>query len=208
MNESVPTWLLWAREIQAIGQTGLQFSVSEYDRQRYQRLVVLAAEIFTDQTGQDITAFRQSFDMQSGYATPKVDVRAAVFNGDQILLVQERTDQRWSMPGGFADVNEPPSAMIEREVREESGYLVKARKLVGVYESNHDRHPLEVYHVYKLVFLCDLVGGNPEKSFETLDVGMFPLDQLPELSLGRTTSRFIQEAYVHWLAPDRPTAFD
>jgi len=208
MNESVPAWLLWAREIQAIGQSGIHFSTTEYDRQRYQRLVALAAEIFADQTGQDISAFQQSFKLQSGYATPKVDVRAAVFNRNQILLVQERADQRWSMPGGFADVNEPPSAMVEREVKEESGYLVKARKLVGVYESNHDRHPLEVYHVYKLIFLCDLIGGSPERSFETLDVGMFPLDQLPDLSLGRTAPRFIQEAYAHWLDPNRPTAFD
>ena len=146
--------------------------------------------------------------MQTGYATPKVDVRAAVFKEGQILLVQERSDGGWSLPGGWADVNERPSAMVEREVWEESGFQVRARKVVGVYESNHDRQPLTVYHAYKVVFLCDLLGGEARASNETLDVGFFGLDQLPPFSPNRTKLRFVQEAFAHLQDPRRPAAFD
>ncbi|MGA9398146.1 MAG: NUDIX hydrolase N-terminal domain-containing protein, partial [Anaerolineaceae bacterium] len=146
----IPQWLFWAREIEAIAQTGLHFASGQdqtdvgrmFDRQRYSRLMEIAAEIYAAHT--DISKFNilNSFQSEKGYATPKVDVRAALFDNNKILLVQERVDQRWSMPGGWADVDEMPSKMIEREVLEESGIVAKAKKVVGIYDANHDCEPL------------------------------------------------------------------
>ena len=205
---TTPLWLLWAREIQAIGQTGLHFSLNEFDRQRYQRLVDIASQVMARYTEVPEGDLQASFALQAGYATPKVDVRAAVFKDGQILLVQEASDGCWSLPGGWADVNERPSAMVEREVWEESGFRVRARKVVGVYESNHDRQPLTVYHAYKVVFLCDLVGGEARASNETLAVGFYSLENLPPFSPTRTRLRYVEEAFAHLQDPQRPAAFD
>lgn len=208
MGGDRPRWLDWAREIQAIGQSGLHFCKDEFDRQRYSSLISLSAEILSEYMQVPANTLETSFLSQEGYATPKVDVRAAVFHEGQILLVQERSDGGWSMPGGWADINEPPSAMVEREVREESGFNVRAKKIVAVYESNHDREPLRVYHAYKVVFLCQLINGSAQSSIETSAVQFFPLDQLPKFSPYRTTQRMVTEAYAHLHDPNRPAAFD
>jgi ADP-ribose pyrophosphatase YjhB (NUDIX family) len=201
-------WLEWAREIQAIGQTGVFYSQNDFDRQRYSRLIDIASEIVAEHTRHPVEEIRQVFLAQPGYATPKVDVRAAVFRNDQVLLVREWSDGLWSLPGGWADVNQPPSLMTEREVWEESGFKVKARKMVGVFEANHDREPITVYHAYKFVFLCDLVSGKATTSNETTAVDFFPLDQLPPFSAARTSLRMIEEAYAHLHDPTRAAAFD
>lgn len=204
----IPLWLAWAREIQAIGQSGLTFSQDVFDRERYARLLAIASQIMETYTAIPETSFRELFNAQAGYATPKVDVRAAVFQDKRILLVQERSDGCWSMPGGWADINEPPAAMIEREVREESGYRVRARKVCGVFESNHDRQPLTFFHAYKILFLCELTGGSPADSSETSDARFFALDDLPPLSRNRTTPRHIHEAFAHLENGERPALFD
>jgi ADP-ribose pyrophosphatase YjhB (NUDIX family) len=201
-------WLSWAREIQAIGQTGLYFSGNEFDRQRYQKLIWLASEIFSKYSHIPPELYREVFLCETGYATPKVDVRAVVFREGEVLMVRERSDGGWSLPGGWADVNEAPSSMVEREVFEESGLTVKAVKVTGVYEANHDRDPVDVFHAYKVVFLCDLLKGEMRGSYETTDVSFFAIDNLPDLSVFRTQPRYIEEAYAHVLDPNRPAAFD
>ena len=203
-----PLWLDWARDILAIGQTGMHFSTDDFDRLRYQRLIEIASEIFSRSTDLPEEVFQQIFMADRGYACPKIDVRAAVFQDNRVLLVRERSDGGWSLPGGWADINEPPSSMVEREVREESGYRVKACQVVGVYEANHDREPLAVYHAYKIVFLCDLLGGEPAASNETSAVDFFPLDDLPSLSPFRTQPRYIQDAYARLRDPALSAAFD
>jgi ADP-ribose pyrophosphatase YjhB (NUDIX family) len=150
----------------------------------------------------------EEFSSQKGYATPKVAVRAAVFNDHHILLVKEKMDGRWSMPGGWADLNNPPSKMIEREVLEESGFIVKASKLIAVHESNHGLEPLEYWHSYKLVFLCDLLGGFARPSIETTEISFFPIDDLPELSPSRVSEDDIREAYYYLDHPNETTYFD
>jgi ADP-ribose pyrophosphatase YjhB (NUDIX family) len=208
MDEAAPRWLKWAREIEAIGQTGLFYSTNDFDRQRYGRLVDLAAEILAQPTVMDAEMLKKVFLDQRGYATPKVDVRGAVFKEGRLLMVRERIDGCWSMPGGWADVNEPPAAMVEREVWEESGYKVKAYRLVGVYESNHDHAPLEVFHAYKLVFLCNLIGGEAATSIETTDNGFFPQDQMPPFSLSRTNARIVADVFAHQDDPNLAVIFD
>jgi ADP-ribose pyrophosphatase YjhB (NUDIX family) len=203
-----PRWLSWAREIQALSQTGLTYASSEYERQRYGRLAEIAAEIVQSHTGLSQERILESFLMQPGYATPKVDVRGAVVRDGQILLVQERVDERWTLPGGWADVGELPSEMVAREVWEESGFRVVARKVVGVYDANRSGRPLELYHAYKIVFLCEMSGGEARPSNETLAVGFFDFDDLPPLSTNRTHERHLVEVRAHLQDPNRLAAFD
>jgi ADP-ribose pyrophosphatase YjhB (NUDIX family) len=203
-----PEWLQWARELHQIGQTGLYYTQNEFDRQRFSRLMAMSAEMIDHQTGLGVEQVQAALSAQPGYVTPKVDVRGAIFKEDQLLMVQEVTDGCWSMPGGWADVNFPPSAMVEREVWEETGLRVKANRLVGIYEANHDREPIQVFHSYKVVFLCETISGDLTTSFETPNVGFFPLNKIPELSIYRTNMRIIQDAYSRHLDSTIPATFD
>ncbi len=207
METIVPQWLQWAREIQAIAQIGLTYTTNEFDIQRYHRLTEIAAEIVASQTSLATASVLESFQVQQGYATPKVDVRAAVVREGKILLVQERTDERWSMPGGWADVGEFPSTVAAREAWEESGFTVKVNKLAAVFDANHIE-PLQFFHAYKLIFLCTLVEGRPRPSNETLAVDFFSLDALPPLSELRTNRRMLAEVFAHAADPTRPTFFE
>ncbi len=206
--ENIPYWLAWAREIQALSQTGLTYCVSEYDRERYQRLAEIAAEIVAQHTQLNTVQILENFALQPGYATPKVDVRGAIMREGKILLIQERSDQCWSLPGGWADVGDFPSDVAVREVLEESGFQVIARKLLAVYDCNRIGTPLSFYHAYKLIFLCEITGGEARTSHETLDVGFFAFDQLPPLSQQRTNQRHLQEIQAHLQDQFRPTAYD
>lgn len=203
-----PRWLEWAREIQSLSQTGLTYSENEYQVQRYGRLTEIAAEIVESHTGLSKEPVLENFMVQPGYATPKVDVRGAALRNGKILLVQERADERWCLPGGWADVGDLPSEMVVREVREESGFEVEARKVVGVYDANRSGLPLEFYHAYKLVFLCEILGGQARPSNETLAVDFFSFDDLPPLSWERTNERHLAEVLAHHQDRNRPAAFD
>jgi ADP-ribose pyrophosphatase YjhB (NUDIX family) len=203
-----PHWLIWARQIHQIGQTGSFFAGNEFDRQRYRQLIDIAIAMISQHLPESEDQIRVALCAQPGYITPKVDVRAAVFREGKILMVREMADGLWSLPGGWADVNDAPSAMVEREVREESGLIVKARKLVGVFEGNHDREPLDVFHSYKLVFLCNYLSGDLQTSIETTAVDFFDPASLPPLSIHRTQERYIREACLHLQDPGKATVFD
>lgn len=203
-----PQWLEWAREIQALSQTGLTFTQNEYERERYHRLSEIAAEIMARHTGIAKETVQKNFLGQLGYATPKIDVRGAVVRENKILLVQERTDQRWAMPGGWADVGDLPSEMVAREVWEESGIRAVAKKVIGVYDANRTGRPMEFYHAFKIVFLCEFAGGELRPSNETLAADFFSFDRLPPLSLNRTNERHLSEVLAHVQDQNRPAAFD
>jgi len=205
---SVPDWLKWSREIQAMCQTGLAYSQSEYETERYKRLMEIAAEMVEAHTALPVGALVENFSAQPGYATAKVDVRGAVIKDGRILLVQERKDHRWAMPGGWADVGEIPSEMVAREVWEESGFVVAPQKVIGVYDANRAPVHLEFFHAYKIIFLCEITGGEPRPSDETMDVGFFRFDDLPQLSLYRTNEKHLSEVSAHVLDPGRAAAFD
>jgi ADP-ribose pyrophosphatase YjhB (NUDIX family) len=207
-DANLPRWLAWAREIQALAQTGYHYSENDYHRQRYRRLSEISAEIVSAGSGLDMQPLVGIFNAQTGYATPRVDVRAAVFRDGRLLLVRERIDGGWTMPGGWADVGDLPSRSAEREVWEEAGFQVQARKLVGVYDANR-LEPLDLFHAYKLVFLCDLIGGKAATSQETSEVAFFRPDEIPAvLSAERTKVRHIQDAFAALANPDCPTVFD
>jgi len=205
---STPRWLMWAREIQSLSQTGLAHATTNYDTNRYQRLTEIAAEIVHDHTDLPKEPVLQHFLAQPGYATVKVDVRGAIIRDGKILLVQERTDQRWCMPGGWADVGEFPSDMVVREVLEESGFEAVPKKVIGVYDANRGPEPMEFFHAYKIVFLCEIKGGKARTSDETMAVDFFGFDGLPPLSAHRTNERHLAEVQAHLRDKNRPTAFD
>lgn len=207
-KDESPRWLQWAREIQALAQTGLTYSKDEYQRQRYQRFLEIAAEITHSHSHLTTQSCYQNFLSQTGYATPKIDVRAAVIRDGKILLVQERSDERWCLPGGWSDIGDTPSETTEREVWEESGFKVKARKVIGVYDANREKIPIEFFHAYKIIFLCEIIGGEARPSLETMAVKFFTFDNLPPLSTARTGIRHLKEIQAHVSAPDRPAAFD
>ncbi|HEY6451938.1 MAG TPA: NUDIX hydrolase N-terminal domain-containing protein [Steroidobacteraceae bacterium] len=204
-----PTWLLWARELQAIAQTGLTFCHDQYDLQRYQRLREIAAAMFARGSGAEAARVEELFEQDLGYPTPKVDVRGAVFRGERVLMVREISDGGWTLPGGWADVNQSARECVEREVREESGFEVRAFKLAGVYDYARQGGPrMHPYSIYKLFFLCELIGGAARPSMETSAVDFFDLDALPVLSVGRTNARQIDRMFAHRRDPALPAEFD
>lgn len=203
-----PRWLAWAREIQSLSQTGLAYCRTDYEKQRYRRLMEIAAEITEDRGGPPRAATLENFLAQPGYATPKIDVRGAVVRDGRILLVQERSDGRWCMPGGWADVGELPSEAVRREVWEESGFEVLPRKVIGVYDANRGGNPMAFYHAYKFVLLCEITGGGPRPSDETAAVEFFEFTGLPPLSANRTNERHLAEIQAHIADDRRQAAFD
>jgi len=207
-NENIPRWLQWAREIQSLSQTGLHYSHDIFETQRYQRLVEIAAEIVHNHTGLPKEPMIENFNVQPGYATPKIDVRGAVVQDGKILLVQEKMDQRWCMPGGWGDVGEAPSGMVAREVLEESGFEVKPLKVIGVYDANRDGRPLQFFHAYKIVFLCKILSGFSRPSEETLAVDFFDFNKLPPLSSSRTNERHLADVLAHYRDKNQATVFD
>jgi ADP-ribose pyrophosphatase YjhB (NUDIX family) len=204
-----PQWIRWARELQAISQTGTHFATSDYDRERYQRISEIAAEIFAEQGDIEGSKIRTIFEAQSGYATPKVDVRAAVFRDGKILLVQERSDGLWTLPGGWADVNDSPSEAVQKEVLQESGFRARTERLLAVFDrAKHPHDPPFPFHIYKMFFLCKIEGGEATPSPETSNVDFFGLETLPPLSVSRITEDQIRFCFRAGLNATVPTAFD
>jgi len=203
-----PRWLEWAREIQALAQTGSHYAENDYQRQRYHRLMEIAAEIVSEHSNLEYSPVLEVFITPIGYTTPRVDVRGVVFQEGKLLLVRERMDGGWTLPGGWADVGDVPSKAAEREVWEEAGFLVKASKVIGVYDANRVG-PLELFHAFKIVFLCDLIDGKARPSLETSEVRFFDWEEIPEsLSGERTKMRHIQDAFACLKDPTCPTVFD
>ena len=207
-TSAIPRWLTWGRELQALAQIGIHYAVNEFDRERYQRLAHIAAEILNEYSQLPQERLQVLFDAQTGYATPRIDVRSAVFNDGKLLMVRERSDNGWTLPGGWADVGDTPAAAAEREVWEEAGYRVQARRLVGVYDANR-AGVLELFHAYKIIFLCDLVSGETRPSSETSEVAFFGRSELPQaLSSRRTTRRQLEDAFRAVSDPNFATIFD
>jgi ADP-ribose pyrophosphatase YjhB (NUDIX family) len=206
-----PDWLVWAREMQAIAQTGLAFSQDPYDQDRYRALRRLAARIMSGHTGMAGDRIEGLFEAETGYATPKVGVRGAVFDEHgRILMVRETMDaHRWTLPGGWADVNQTPAQSAEREVFEESGYRVRAVKLAAVWDRARQLHPPMAFSVVRMFFICRLEGGEAATSLETSEVGWFAEADIPEdLSVRRTSRLHIQRMFAHWREPGLATEFD
>jgi ADP-ribose pyrophosphatase YjhB (NUDIX family) len=197
-----------ARRLFALAQTGLHFTPLEYDRERYRELADIASQLLANESEHAPRQLQATWFVEDGYATPKMDVRGAIFRDDKVLLVRETTDGKWTLPGGWADVNDSPSYAVEKEIEQESGFTAKAAKLAALYDRNKHEHPPYLYHAWKAFFVCDITGGAPRLSNETDGVDFFAQDALPELSTGRSTAAQIRRMYVHHLQRELPTDFD
>ncbi|HEV8718325.1 MAG TPA: NUDIX hydrolase [Candidatus Binatia bacterium] len=201
-------WVEWVRRLQAIAQNGLTFSKDPFDRERYEQVRSVAEEILASYSDIDTALITNLLRGEQGYATPKIDVRGAVFHEHHLLLVRERSDGLWALPGGWADVGDSPTEAVVREIREESGFETKVCKLVALYDRNKQGHPPMLFHVYKAFFLCDLVGGSASISHETSEVGFFGREEIPSLSTARVTLRQVERLFEHHMNRDLPTEFD
>ena len=200
--------LKWFRQLRSISQYGLTYTKDAYDRERFASVGAVATDIATHLVGASADVVDETLQLEVGPPTPKLDVRAAVFQGEAILLVREAGDGLWSLPGGWVDIDESPSRAAERETKEESGYDCRATKLFAVWDRNRHGHPPSLLHVYKLFFLCELLGGVKALSAETTDVGFFTLESLPALSTARVLKHQIECAFRHRARPELPTEFD
>lgn len=203
-----PKWLEWAKQLQSIAQAGLTYSKDVYDLERFESIRNISIEMLSLHTDVSKTVIRDLFANETGYATPKVDIRSVVFQKDKILMVRENTDGKWSLPGGWGDIGLTPSEVAVKEVKEESGYDVKAIKLIGVLDKKCHPHPPSPYHVYKIFIQCEIIGGRPKEGIETNGVEFFAENELPPLSIARNTESQIQLAFKHLHNPQEPIYFD
>lgn len=208
-TDQEPRWLGWAKSLQAIAQNGLTFSQNPFEIERYEAVRQVAAEMMATGSGADLEMILDLFKDNVGYMTPKVDTRGVVFRDGAILLVKELLDHKWTLPGGWADVNESPSTAVVREIQEEAGFETRAVKLLAVYDRNKQGHvPPHPFSAYKLFFRCEITGGAPNESIETSAAAFFREDEIPELSLARVTPFQITRMFEHYRHPEWPTDFD
>lgn len=204
------------RRLLALSRTGLHFAAAEYrkdsnfvfDRERYEEIGSIAAQLMAIHTDAPLNELLKAWRTDDGYITAKIDARGAIFRDDKILLVRERSDGKWTMPGGWVDVNDSPRQAVEKEIVQESGFIAKTLKLAGVYDRNLRNLPPSIFHSWKCFFLCEIVGGEARISEETDAVEFFPMDAIPELSTGRTSAWQIERMWAHHRTPSLATEFD
>ena len=187
-----------------MAEAGLRYSDGPYDLERYKRLHEVASELLSAEEKEFI------WPVEFGYATPKVDVRAAVIHGGKILLVREASVGKWTLPGGWADLNETPAGNAVKEVREEAGIEVEALKLIACWDKDVQGHPRQPEQVYKLVFLCRLTGDAnvAGDGHETDGAEFFSPAELPELCPYRAAPHYVDLAFRHAEQMSLATEFD
>lgn len=202
-------WLEWAKEIQAISQAGHAYTRDVYDKERFEQLRELSITIMQEYTEAGEEKIRTLFASETGYQTPKIDVRGVIFKDGKLLLVQERADGAWALPGGWADIGLSPAEVVVKEVKEEAGYDVRATKLLGVLDKKFHNHPPTAYHVYKMfIQCCEVTGGAADVGTETSAVGFFKQDELPPLSEERNTREQLNRLFAFEKQPDLPPWLD
>lgn len=200
--ESYKPWLDWVIELQSLAQAGLTYGKDVFDLERYTRIREISAEMLAHLSDVPLEKVTTLFCSEAGYQTPKIDTRAAIFRDGRILLVKER-DGRWSLPGGWCDVNLSVGENAVKEVREEAGLDVAVNRLIAVQDRAKHNKPLYAYGICKIFVLCDLLGGEFVENSETTEARYFPEDALPELAGEKNTAQQVKlcfEAYrdEHW----------
>lgn len=187
-----------AQRIRALSQNGLTYSLSEYDTERYNELIHISNEIVALSAGLDTESIGMCYHPRKEYITPKVDIRAVVFNTrNEILLVKEKMDGLWSLPGGWADVGYSPKQVAVKEVKEETGLDVRPVRLLSVMDMHFHPHPAIPFYVYKFFILCEVTGGEFTEAFDILGKGFFKQDRLPPLSLERVLPEQINRMFEY-----------
>lgn len=201
-------WLKWAIEIQSLSQIGLTYTKDVYDRERYQRLREISAEMLAKKTEVSIEKVKDLFCHETGYQTPKLDTRAAIFRNNKILLVHENNGT-WSLPGGWCDVLESVKSNTEKEVREETGLNVKAVKIISIQDRNKHNKPVYAYGVCKIFVLCEVINGKFVENTETTEIRYFSLQDLPHnLAEEKTNKEQIEMCFKAYLNENWQTQFD
>jgi ADP-ribose pyrophosphatase YjhB (NUDIX family) len=216
MSGKSPATMDLLRRLLALARTGEHFAGKEYrpeanavfDRERYDEIGHIAAQLMSEHSDAPVEELLEAWRADDGYITPKIDVRGAMFRDDKVLLVRERSDGKWTFPGGWADVNETPTQAVEKEILQESGFIAKTVKLAAVYDRNKRNPPPSIFHGWKFFFICEIIGGSAQLSHETDGVEFFALNALPELSMGRTNYWQIERMYEHDRNRELPTEFD
>ncbi|MGD7010016.1 NUDIX hydrolase [Metabacillus sp. 84] len=203
-----PKWLTWAKEIQSLSQAGIAYSKDPFDIERFERLRELSQEMVSEYTDVPMEKLKGLFANETGYQTPKVDVRAVIFKENKVLLVREMLDGLWSLPGGWADIGLSPSENAAKEAFEESGLTVEPIRLIAAMDKKCHPHPPGGYHIYKLFFLCEHREGELKTGYETLDAGFFGLDELPDLSVGRITESQLKILFEYCWDSNKQVYYD
>jgi ADP-ribose pyrophosphatase YjhB (NUDIX family) len=190
-----PKWLEWAKKLQAIAQAGLTYTENEYERERFQQVRQISVEIMSTKTGAERDQVSRLFEGETGYPTPKIDVRAAIFRKDRILMVRERVDGLWALPGGWADVDTSLRECVIKEAREEAGVRIEPKRVVAIQDRKKHNFPPVPFGLYKIFVECDYVDGEFVENVETLESGFFTRTALPPLSEGRNTAAQIEMCF-------------
>lgn len=204
------TLLDLSREIRSISKTGLAFSENPYDLERFKQLEKIAIEMISGHSQYSKEFLNDVFSAEAGYVTPKLDVRSAVFKENKILMVKEKSTSAWTLPGGYVDVNESISSAAEREVFEESGFQVKAKKIAALYDHRKHGYKPRLYHFHKIYVICDLEGGSAKTNVETSDIAFLSVDEIENIALdpGRITKSHALRMFDHYLQAGLPVDFD
>lgn len=200
-------WLAWAIELQSLAQAGLTYGKDIYDKERYKRIRELAAEMLSCKTDIPVEKVKHLFCNETGYQTPKLDTRAAVFEHEKILLVKENSG-KWSLPGGWVDVNVSVKENTVKEVKEEAGLDVTADRIIAVQDRNKHNLPVYAYGVCKIFVLCSIIGGKFEKNIETTEFCYFGKNELPELATEKNTKEQVEMCFNAYYDPNWITEFD
>lgn len=203
-----PKWLDWAKQLQSIAQAGLAYSKDVYDLERFELIRNISVDILAHYTEMDRPIIKDLFAGETGYATPKVDIRAVVFQDDKILMVRENSDGNWALPGGWADIGHTPSEVAIKEVKEEAGFTVKPIRVLAVTDKKCHPHPPSVFHVYKIFIQCAIISGQQSSGIETSEVKFFAENELPPLSIARNTKSQIEMAFNYLKNPVQAVYFD
>ena len=189
-------WLEWAKELQFLAQVGLTYTKDDFDKERYERIRAIAAEMMSLQSGLPLERVQDLFCNETGFQTPKMDTRAAIFSGNKILLVKEKNG-KWSMPGGWVDVMQTIKSNTVKEVREEAGLDVEAVRIIAMQDRNKHNQPPYAYNVCKVFVLCKVLGGSFQPNIETVDSRYFGLDELPVLAEEKNNKEQIEMCFWH-----------
>ena len=200
-------WLEWAIELQSLAQAGLTYGKDVYDKERYERIRTISAEMLAHKTELSVEKVKELFCNETGYQTPKLDTRAAIFNNNQILLVRENNG-KWSRPGGWVDVNVSVKENTIKEVKEESGLDVTADKVIAIQDRSKHNPPVYAYGVCKIFVLCSVIGGKFEENVETTESRYFNEDNLPELATEKNNEEQIRMCFEAYRSKNWTTLFD
>ncbi|MFB5252507.1 NUDIX hydrolase N-terminal domain-containing protein [Bacillus cereus] len=189
-------WIDWVKQIQSIAQAGLTYSKDVYDLERFQQLRDISIAMMSHYTKTDWEVVENLFASETGYQTPKVDIRAVIFQNEKLLFVKEKSDGKWALPGGWADIGYTPTEVAAKEALEETGYKVDHFRLLAIFDKEKHQPSPSATHIYKIFIGCEIVGGEKKLSIETEDIDFFSENEIPDLSIARNTEWQIKEMFA------------